>query len=332
MTFAMIKKIVAAEMACSVDSSIVVNAVNEAQDRLIKGGKWKGCYQKYRFCVNDACITLPREVEGIEAFAVECIPGTVRSEWFEFLENGPGLVEADDCIGVQLLDRGLAVAFDDVRGTGKKLAVYSDVTEATGAKIVLRFYNNAAQWVRTQQDGVWQDGEEITLPPAGQYAYTVNECAPGGLVAVIKPVTNGFIRLYEYTVAGGALKPLGYYAPTEQVPQYRRALVPDLPNMACGATACDNVTVSVLAKLTHIPVVGKDNDLLIIRSMGAMKLAAKAIKHEAANDFQGAAVWWANARNVLDEELKSYLGDGAVQPMRTPSRDVYGASVPNLIG
>lgn len=328
MTFAMIKKAVAMEIGQTVNDSRVVDVVNEAQDRLIKGGKFKGCFQKYRFCVSEGCITLPREVDGIEAFAVESYPGTVRNEWFEFLESGPGLVGEDDCIGTQLLDRGLACAFDDVRGTGKKLAVYSDVTEATGAKIVLRFRDNNGLFVRTQQGGVWQDGEELTLPAAGAYAYTVNECSPGGLVAVIKPNTNGTIRLYEFTVATAALKPLGYYAPTEQVPSYRRALIPNLGAMGCGD--CENTTVDVMAKLNHIPIVGKDNDLLIIRSFGALKLAAKAIKHEASNDFQGATVWWNAAQNELERELKSYLGDGAVQPMRTPPPEIYGAAVLNL--
>lgn len=329
MTFAMIKKTVAAELAVSVNNSRVADAVNEAQDRLIKLGKYKGCYQKYRFCVNQGCITLPREVDGVEAFAIEGRPGTVRNQWFEFLESGPGIVDPDSCIGTQLLDQGLAPAFDDVRGTGKKLAVYSEVTEAVDAKIILRFYNNVGQYVRTQQNGIWQDGEALDLPEAGAYSYTTNECMAGGLVAVIKPVTNGTIRLYEYNVSNTELKPLGYYAPTEQVPRYRRALIPNLQNMGCGT--CENVTVDVLAKLTHIPVVGQDNDLLVIRSFGALKLAAKAIKHEDANDFVGAAQWWGAARTTLDEELRSHLGDGVVQPMRTPPPEVWGAAVPNLV-
>lgn len=329
MTFAQIKDAVAAELAVTASDPRVYRAANEAQDRLIKGGKWKGCFQKYRFCVNDGCITLPREVDGIEAFAVESVPGIVRNAWFEFLESGPGIVAEDACLGTQLLDHGLACAFDDVRGTGKKLAVYSDVTENTAAKIVLRFYNNSGQFVRTQQGGVWQDGEELTLPPAGQYVYTVNECMPNGLVAVIKPNTNGTIRLYEYTVAGGALKPLGYYAPTEQVPSYRRALIPNLQAMGCGG--CENVTVDVMAKLAHLPIVGKDNDLLVIKSFGAMKLAAKAIKHEASNDYEGATVWWNAAQNELERELKSYLGDGAVHPISAPHPDVYGPAVYNMV-
>lgn len=328
MTFAMIKKAIAAELAVSMSDSRVVDAVNEAQDRLIKGGKWKGCYQRYRFCVRDGCLTLPREVDGIEAFAVGCGVGTVRNEWFEFLENGPGLVAEDACIGTQLIDRGLACAFDDVKGTGKRLAVYSEVTEAPSAKIILRFHNNNGQWVRTQQDGEWQDGEALALPAAGAYVYTTNECAAGGLVAVIKPLTNGTIRLYEQTITGGALKPLGYYAPNELVPRYRRALIPNLSSMACGD--CENATVDVMAKLNHVPIVGKDNDLLVIRNFGALKLAAKAIKHEASNDFQAAAIWWSAAQNELDRELRSHLGDGAVQPMRTLSPEIWGAAVQNL--
>lgn len=330
MIYAEIKEAVAAELAVSVSDSRVYKAVNEAQSRLITGGKWKGCYQKYRFCVNDGCITLPREVDGIEAFAVESCPGTVRNQWFEFLESGPGIVASDQNIGRQLLDQGLACAFDDVRGTGKQLAVYNDLAESASAKIVLRFYNNQGQFVLSQQGSSIQEGEALALgTTAGTYVYTTNECAPGGLVSVVKPITNGYIRLYERDTTSGDLRPLGYYAPTETVPRYRRCLIPDLQNLGCGE--CENVTVDVMAKLAHVPITGKDNDLLIIRSFGALKLAAKAIKHEASNDFQGAAIWWGAAQNELERELRSHLGDGAVQPIRTLPPDVYGAAVQNLI-
>lgn len=328
MIFANIKRVVAGELAVPVSDSRVADAVNEAQDHLIRLGKWKACYQRYRFCVSEGCITLPRGVEAIEAFAVEGCPGTVRSEWFEFIESGPGLVDPETCIGRQLVDRGLACAFDDVRGTGKKLAVFSDVTEAADAKIVLRFYDRNGQFVRTQQTGAWDDGEAVALPAAGAYAYTTNECMANGLVQVIKPRTNGTIRLYEYTVATGALKPLGYYHADETVPQYRRALIPNL--QAMGSGSCENTTVDVMVKLDHIPIVGRDNDWLVVKSLRAFKLAAKAIKHEASNDFEGAAGWWLAAQSALDEQLRSHLGDGAVQPIRTPSPDVWGAAVCNL--
>lgn len=331
LTYGMVKRVAAKELVLNVgDSSRISASLNEAQERLMEMGKWKGTYQKYRFCVNDGCITLPREVEGIEAFALESRPGTVRNQWFEFLESGPGLLASDDNIGVQLIDRGLAVAFDDVVGTGKKLAVYCDKSEAATAKIVLRYYDSNGQFVRTQQDGSFQDGEALAFPSPGGYTYTSSEVAPGGLVAVIKPITNGMVRLYQYTVADASLKPLAYYAPTEQVPEYRRALIPDLSSFGCGED-CENVTVDVMAKLKHVPVTGKDNDMLMIRSLGALKLACKALKFEDANDFAGANEWWSSARHVLDEQLKTYLGDAAVQPVKTLSPEIWGAAVSNPI-
>lgn len=330
LTYGMVKRIAAKELALNVgDTSRVTSSLNEAQERLMEMGKWKGTYQKYRFCVNQGCITLPREIEGVEAFAIEAMPGTVRNEWFEFLDSGPGLLESDDNIGIQLVDRGLACAFDDVTGTGKKLAVYCERTEASTAKIVLRYYDKNGQYVRTQQDGSIQDGEALALPAPGAYTYTANEVMAGGLVAAIKPVTNGVVRLYEYTVSDASLKPLGYYAPNELVPEYRRALIPDLTSFGCGG--CENVTVDIMAKLAHLPLAGKDNDLLMIRSIGALKLACKAIKLEDANDFQSAAAWWAMAKKVLDDQLRNHLGDAAVQPVKTMSPEIWGAAISNAI-
>lgn len=335
LTFGMVKATCGKEL--SVNSAIpsgiavIVEALNEVQPRLMDMGKWKGTFQAYRFCVNSGCITLPREVDGIEAFAIEGQPGTVRNQWFEFLESGPGLLDpSDSCIGVQLVDRGLNCAFDDVVGTDKKLAVYSEKTESATAKIVLRFYDKNGNFVRTQQNGIWEDGELITLPAAGAYAYTTSECMPNGLVSVIKPITNGTIRLYEYNNITAALKPLAYYAPTEKTPEYRRALIPNLAGLGCGGS-CENTTVDVMAKLQHIPITGKDNDMLIIRSLGALKLGCKAFKHESSNDFEGAAIAWGAAKNTLDQQLRTFLGDGAVQPVRFPSPEIFGGAVQNVI-
>lgn len=330
LTFSMVKRAAAKELGLNVsDVTRIADALNEAQPRLLSEGKWKGTYQKYRFCVSDGCVTLPREVEGIEAFAVSGQPGTVRNQWFEFLESGPGLFEDDSCLGVQVVDRGLVCSFDNVLGVNKKLAVYSDEAEDAAAKIVLIFYNSAGQLVRSSQGGVMSDGEAITLPAQGTYAYTTNFCAPNGLVRVIKPITVGTIRLYEYDNITTLVRPLGYYAPTEQVPEYRKVLIPSLGSMGCGG--CENVTVDIMAKLKHIPITGKDNDLLLIRSVGAIKLACKALQHESANGFEEAAIAWGAAKNVLDKELRAYLGDGVEQPVKTPSPEVWGAAVGNVI-
>ena len=89
----------------------VVQFVNEAVQRLLSKGMWVGTVQKYRACVTAGCLTWPRQFESILAVSVCDQPIPVRSEHFEFVENGYGLrAETDGCPS-QLFDRGTACAF-----------------------------------------------------------------------------------------------------------------------------------------------------------------------------------------------------------------------------
>lgn len=327
LTFGQVKAMAAKQCGYNVTDPRVADVVNEGVERLLEMGKWVGTYGRFRICVNAACLTWPRELETIEAWAACSVPGIVRNQWYEFLGNGPGILDECGC-STDLVDQGEHCAFDDVRGTGKQLAVYSDVTEATGARIILEFFNNSNQFVRTQFGGDWINGESIALPAAGAYAYTVNECRAGGLVRVIKPKTNGYIRLYEYNTLTTALKPLGYYAPDEEIPVYRRSLVPGLSAESGGD--CELSTVDVMAKLRFIPV-ELDNDMLLISSKPAIKLACKALMHEDANQYNEAAIAWGAAKRTLDEQLKHHMGDGAVQPVRTESSEIWGGGVQNIV-
>lgn len=314
--------------------------VNEAVERLLHEGHWVGTTQAYRICVLSSCITWPRQIESIESFAISNCPGTVRNEWYEFLDSGPGILSASTsssggCCGTssscgsQLIDRGEACAFDDVAGTGKKIAVYADKQEESGSKIILQYYDSVGQFVRTMGDDEWINGESITIPNKGKYAYTTFEVANGGLIRVIKPVTNGVIRLYEYNVATTALKPLAYYDPDETDPVYRRSIVPGLTSTSTNGT-CSTTSIDVMAKLRFIPV-SKDNDYLLISHPGAVKLAVKAIRDEEAERWAEAQVAWSAAKQCLDKQLGHHIGSGAVQPIRMQSSSVWGAGVANVI-
>lgn len=125
--------------------SRVKDVINECQERLIYKGDWQGIYRHYRVCTSEACLVWPRQIDTIEAMAICEHPGIVRNPWFEFLSVGPGIVDDDDNIGRQMVDRGTTVAFDWVRGTGKKIRVYANSSTDAGKKIVLKYYDNTAQ-------------------------------------------------------------------------------------------------------------------------------------------------------------------------------------------
>lgn len=327
-----VKTLVASVLSLCDDDSRVLSYVNRATQRLLFKGKWKGTILRYQVCVNAGCVTWPRQIETIEKAVICNTPVTVRNNWYEFLGAGPGML-AGAGIGVEtFVDQGESCAFDDVRGTLKKLAVYCDREEDAGKYITLQFYSGGAQWVTSEFGGEVIDGEKIALTPAfATYVLTTNTCMARGLVRVIKDATVGPVRLYEYDTVALTYRPLGYYEADEQVPIYRRSLIPCLAGSCCSnlnVTADTPVSVTVMGKLRFIPVT-KDTDFLVISHVDAIRLAAQAILKEENGKIEEAAAYFMMAIAALGDELKHHQGDGAVVPVQIQSQN--SAAVLNMI-
>lgn len=311
---------------CATDER-VLDYINRSTERLLMEGKWKGTTQTFRLCLSaSGCLVWPREIETIEAIAPCNWPVPIRSEWFEFSENGFGVICSENNCLSALIDRGETCAFDEVVGENKKLAVYTDKAEGSGKYINLQFYDTNGQWVRTQFDDAWIDGEQIAIPAtAGIYNYTNAVVKPGGLLRVKKDITNGVIRLYSYDTTNGNLKPLAYYQPDEEVPVYRRSLLPVLHN-----DSCEQQSVVVAAKLRFIPVRG-DEDFVVISHREAIRLACRALYQEEADNWQEATVNWGAALRCLDRQLDHYKGSGERLVLNVQGPATFGGGVVNVI-
>ena len=326
------KEAVARVLNMTVDDDRLPGYVNRASERLVEAMKAKGTVSRYRVCLSESCLALPRQIETPEAFAIDGTAGIIRNGWYEFIGYGPGIACADCCFSNQMILGDDVSSFDNVTGTGKKLAIYSDVNEDAEGYIILRFYDENGQWVRSQDAGVWIDGEKLTLPAAGNYVYTDNFCMPGGFVAAIKTLTNGTIRLFEYEVSSGDLKPLAFYEPDELVPRYRAVLIPGLTGISAAGNgeACTKRTVIIRAKQRFVPV-ANDDDFLQIESVEAIRLGVQAVAKEEKDLLADAANYWAMAGRVLDNQLLHVQGAGAIQPIVIQQVGICGAAVPNMI-
>ena len=338
LTLASVKTIVAKVLnLCGADTTRVNDYINRACQRLLEEGTWVGTTQRYRFCAENGCIVLPRQLETVLAAAVCTTPIVIRNSWFEFLGNGTYLM--DDCnggwgCGSSLVDRDEVASFSNVIGTDKMLAVYADVTEAAGAKIILQFYDSNAQWVRTKPGTEWIDGEEITIGAAGAYVLSTKSVMANGFVRAIKPVTNGTVRLYEYDTVNATYRPLAYYEPDETIPVYRRSLVPGLHTSS--SSDCQSKSVTVIAKHRFIPV-AKDNDFLPIGHVEAIRMAVQSIWKSENNMPAEAALYMyggidpltgariEGAVPVLQKQLRHFKGHGEIQPIKMVNASTFGA-------
>lgn len=328
------------------NSAKITSLLNEAQQRLLnRADKPVGSFVIYKVCAGSTnCLSWPRQVRTIEAFAICKTPAVVRSSWFEFIgyPNGPGLLGEDSVPGTMLVDRGTSCAFDDVIATTaepRRIAAIAANLADVGKKITLRYINSSGQKVYSSIGGVVQEGEQLTLvsPNAAfpsNAAVTSADVATQGLYAVIKEVTQYPVYLYEYdpTVPvdqNSITKMLAQYEPSEQVPIYRRSFVPGLTDWsACDsdsdADCTENKQLTALVRLQHVPVV-VDNDPLVIGNLAALKLMVMAIMREESNRLEESAIFEAKARAELDGELSAYLGDGMRTELKV-SAD-FGAGV-----
>tara|TARA_R100000808_G_scaffold25091_1_gene61738 strand:- start:3389 stop:4357 length:969 start_codon:yes stop_codon:yes gene_type:complete len=299
--------------------SRVVDYINEAQQRLMHQGSWAGTYARYRITTDDGMITWPRQLQTIEAVAIDDKPGTVRNRWFEFLETGPGVLDSNDSIGGQLIDQDVACSFSDISGTGKRIRVYTDSLTAsvdTGTKVLLQGYDDNGNWIRTQDGSNYVDGEYVTMTES--YAETTNNFS--SLSGVQKPDTKGNVTLKEYNVSADSVRTIAEYEPLENLPTYRRSMIPSITTSA---------TVTITGKLRFIPA-ENDIDWLLISSQPALKLMVMAIRKEENNIMDEAMVYEAKAVKTLQDQLMHHLGDGAVFVPRIEGAETWGGGVVNM--
>ena len=304
------------------DLDRVLDYLNRAVERCLYEGKWKGTVQTFRICLNaDGCITWPREIETIEAIGV-CHGGIpIRTEWYEFNENGPGIIDDENSCLNALVDRGEAPAFDEVVGANKKIAVIPERTEGDDPikYINLQFYDENGQWATSVFNGEVIDGEQIAIPAtAGTRNLTTAIVKPGGLIRVKKDLTLGLVRLYEYDTITTALKPLAYYQADEEVPTYRRSLIPGLHN-----GSCEQQHVTVRAKLRFIPCRTLES-FVMISHREAIRLACKAVFLEEADRIEEASHNWGVALRLLNKQLEQYEGSGARPVPQFATSAVWG--------
>jgi hypothetical protein len=194
----------AVQGACATDPR-VLEKINEARQRLMeKPQNWKGKIQRFLFCASRACVTLPREIETVEAATVCNTPMQMRSKWYDVLESGPG--SGTRCGGDAVIDRGDGYVsfldFDEARN----VKVYADVPESAGARLLLQGFDSNGNRVRTwdAETSAYVDGEYVGI---NNETPAVSVTVFSGLDGIQKPETNGFVRLYAFT-AGTAGSPL----------------------------------------------------------------------------------------------------------------------------
>ena len=142
------------------DNPQLLARVNEAQERLLNKGLYAGTYGRYSVCVYGGCITLPREFESILGYNFGGSPAQVYNQWYEFMANGPGTIQAGDWR--QLLDRGYVPCFRSLAAQSF-IRIYTDLQEDSTSTILFRGSDTYNNRIQTLENGSYIDGERLNL-------------------------------------------------------------------------------------------------------------------------------------------------------------------------
>mgnify|MGYP000550043566 CR=1 FL=1 len=320
LTYADVKGPVSLVLNKCADDARVMGYVNQACERLMWGGKWKGTYGRFVVKATNALITWPREIETIEKLGIEGVPYNIRSPWYEFLEHGPGLLSSDSCLTLESVDRGYSPIQYDIEAadigplkltttfaTDANKIVFIQGNDQNGSKVYTEYPVASTKYIAGRN--VTLGGSPVTTPDSWSF-----------IRGIQKAVTQGPVKLEVVPGGTGTPKLLALYEPDETTPEYRRSLIPSLLN--------SNETekeVIVIGKLKFIPV-RSDLDWVIPSNIAAVKLMARSIFLEEQEKIKEAAAMAQLAYEKLELQLRDHMGSGVNNVINVTDGNVYGAS------
>jgi hypothetical protein len=100
---------------------------------------------------------------------------------------------------------------------------------------------------------------------------------------------------------------LAKYHPDETVPGYRRYKIKNYPSYDPETNPDSNVCAQLMCKLRYIPAT-RDDDVLIIQNLDAIKNMVMAIREENAGTLDVAIVYEQKAIGLLNQQHANVLG------------------------
>jgi hypothetical protein len=102
-----------------------------------------------------------------------------------------------------------------------------------------------------------------------------------------------------------------------------------IPFTAQNGETCGSQVVDVIAKRRFIPAM-RDDDWLLIGNVDALEMGCKARQKEKNNLIDESLKYWSIGKDILDDELNQFLGDG-MAPVIQLQDEFSNASVCSLI-
>jgi hypothetical protein len=276
------------------------SAIIDYIQRAIELATWKANWNPYLGTMDvcsDGCgvVTLPSEVGVILATNVGGFPAQFRNSWFQYHINGPGTEQGGGGIygmgaggdsGYVWDDRGLSATFQDLKEWSYLAAIVENPADGLG-NLSITVYGD------TMDSNYNEKFVSVQIPLLNGYA-AIDSAATQfkRITRVDKPVTQGYVKLIGFPGTNQANgRTIGYYAPSETQPQYRRIRV----NANCK-------WVRIKYRRSEIRFVN-DTDIIPLPSKAALIFLLKSIRLFETNNLDIAQAYEDKAIKLLLERL-----------------------------
>lgn len=277
--------------------------LNEACERFINSGKWKGSIVGAVFSEASGYITLGPDFYAVLANRYGRWCGNMTfSQFYPYMETGPGeLLDTARFPGV-LVDMGdgfpTTVAItEDEPGS---IRIYSGGSDNGKT---MRLYGIQQESGEPVYDSDGDEGEAITL--AAPFVQSVNHYSE--LTGVQREATKGFVTLKLAPTGGGTEYELSTYRPNEIRPMYRRYKSGTFD----VATDGEDSNLHVICQRRWVKLVN-ETDWVIPGNLGALRYGLKMMYQEQRQDYEKAEAAFQKGLDLLNQEAKS--ARGGIQP------------------
>jgi len=237
----------------------------------------------------------------------DSVPRKVLSAAYEFLPAGPGILDGNDSIsgGYDLMDLqdGWPYFYEMPTSLPWTLMAFSTAAADAAKTIDVRGWDLHGNEIRNGaslgcqiQINRWTNGTEGQIQGAlSENKYGISQFAE--ISRVYKPVTEGYVSLYAVDLVTQRMYFLAKYHPDDKIPTFHRYRIQ-------GADLEQGNSVVGWTKLRFLPATRND-DVLLIQNLDAIKQEVIAIKKENVEDDQGAEINTSKAIRSLDEEINN---------------------------
>jgi hypothetical protein len=275
-------------------------AIIDYVQRAVELATWKANWNPYLgdmdICADECgVVTLPSEVGTILACNVNGFPAQYRNSWFEYHINGPGQQKDGGSILGMNSGGGYGYVWDDRNFS----ATFQDLTEWSYVAAILENPADGQGDLFMTVHGDTMDASynekfsAVQIPLLNGYANTDAIITRfKRITRVDKPITKGYVKLIGFPYVNNANgRTIGYYAPNETCPQYRRIRV---------NTKCDSVRIKY--RRSEIRFVN-DSDIIPLPSKAALIFLLKSIRLFETNNMDIAQAYENKAVELLLERL-----------------------------